>query len=75
VGLLEDQEFGTVVLVVPCLKKRGIQLSESKNNRNVYLPEFKAKVNPEALGGMRTIKQVTRDLVLNISFPPNLLTD
>ena len=29
-------------------------MSESKKKRNVHLPEFKAKVGLEALGGMKT---------------------
>ncbi len=33
-------------------------MSESKKKRNVHLPEFKAKVGLEALGGMKTINQI-----------------
>ena len=36
-------------------------MSESKKKRNVHLPEFKAKVGLEALGGMKTISQIAQE--------------
>ena len=36
-------------------------MSESKKKRNVHLPEFKAKVGLEALGGMKTINQIAQE--------------
>ena len=46
-----DPEFGTVVKVGHCVKKRKFQMSESKKKRNVHLTEFKAKVGLEAAAG------------------------
>jgi transposase len=36
-------------------------MSESKKKRNVHLPEFKAKVGLEALGGMKTVSQIAQE--------------
>ena len=56
-----DPEFGTVIYVGHCRKKREIQMSESKKKRNLHLPEFKAKVGLEALGGMKTVNQIAQE--------------
>jgi transposase len=40
-------------------------MSASKKKRNLHLPEFKAKVGLEALGGMKTISQIGQDYAVH----------